>query len=202
MSLCACMVSTFSLDYMHTSVCVRTWVSLSLSLSLSFFFPCMLVPTCVRVYVCLCMCVCVCVFVYMCAWVWTTTLDKKKRTILEIRGEKNAVPRVISCSITRDKRRAKVVDSRGSDLAQRCQESLVIEHDITRGTAFLSPRISTMVLFFVQGSMSEITEVVHLLPYSKRMQVNLLYQIRETCLGAIYTRRITAAEEFCKAMHH
>ena len=36
-----------------------------------------------------------------------TTLDKKKRTILEIRGEKNAVPRVISCSITSDQRRAR-----------------------------------------------------------------------------------------------
>ena len=35
-----------------------------------------------------------------------TTLDKKKRTILEIRGEKNAVPRVLSCSIKRDQRRA------------------------------------------------------------------------------------------------
>ena len=33
---------------------------------------------------------------------WT----KKKRTIIEIRGEKNAVPRVISCSIRRDQRRA------------------------------------------------------------------------------------------------
>ena len=31
----------------------------------------------------------------------------KKRTILEIRGEKNAVPRVISCSITSDQRRAR-----------------------------------------------------------------------------------------------
>ena len=30
----------------------------------------------------------------------------KKRTIIEIRGEKNAVPRVISCSIRRDQRRA------------------------------------------------------------------------------------------------
>ena len=40
----------------------------------------------------------------------------KKGTILEIRGEKNAVPRVISCSIRRDQRRAKVADSRGSDL--------------------------------------------------------------------------------------
>ena len=76
----------------------------------------------------------------------------KKRTIFEIRGEKNAVPRVISCSITRDQRRAKVADSRGSDLALAW--SLVIEHDITRGTAFFSPRISRMVPFFVQGSSS------------------------------------------------
>ena len=30
----------------------------------------------------------------------------KKRTIIEIRAEKNAVPRVISCSIRRDQRRA------------------------------------------------------------------------------------------------
>ena len=74
----------------------------------------------------------------------------KKRTILEIRGEKNAVPRVISCSIRRDQRRAKVADSRGSDVALRW--SRLIEHDITRGTAFFSPRISMMVLFFGQGS--------------------------------------------------
>ena len=53
----------------------------------------------------------------------------KKRTILEIRGEKNAVPRVISCSIRRDQRRAKVADSRGSDL--RCADracSSMISH--------------------------------------------------------------------------
>ena len=42
----------------------------------------------------------------------------KKRTIIEIRGEKNAVPHVISCSIRRDQRRAKVADSRGSDLPE------------------------------------------------------------------------------------
>ena len=40
----------------------------------------------------------------------------KKRTILEIRGEKNAVPGVISSSIRRDQCRAKVADSRGSRL--------------------------------------------------------------------------------------
>ena len=30
----------------------------------------------------------------------------------------------------------------------------LIEHDITRGTVFFSPRISMMVLFFIQGSIS------------------------------------------------
>ena len=52
---------------------------------------------------------------------------QKKRTILEIRGEKNAVPRVISCSIGRDQRRAKVTDSRGSDLpcADRAWSSMI-----------------------------------------------------------------------------
>ena len=56
----------------------------------------------------------------------TTTLAKK-RTIIEIRGEKNAVPRVISCSIRRDQRRAKVADSRGSDLpcADRAWSSMI-----------------------------------------------------------------------------
>ena len=74
----------------------------------------------------------------------------KKRTILEIRGEKNAVPRVISCSIRRDQRRAK---SRGqSRIGLALRWSRLIEHDITRGTAFFSPRISMMVLFFGQGS--------------------------------------------------
>ena len=53
------------------------------------------------------------------ACVWIYYPGQKKRTIFEIRGEKNAVPRVISCSITRDQRRAKVADSRGSDLALR-----------------------------------------------------------------------------------
>ena len=52
----------------------------------------------------------------------------KKRTIFEIRGEKNAVPRVISCSISRDQRRAKVADSRGSDLpcADRAWSSMIL----------------------------------------------------------------------------
>ena len=55
--------------------------------------------------------------IYIYIYIYTTLA--KKRTIFEIRGEKNAVPRVISCSITRDQRRAKVADSRGSDLALR-----------------------------------------------------------------------------------
>ena len=78
----------------------------------------------------------------------TTTLAKK-RTILEIRGEKNAVPRVISCSITSDQRRARSDPRLSATFALRW--SRVIEHDITRGTALFSPRISKMVLFFWQG---------------------------------------------------
>ena len=39
----------------------------------------------------------------------STTLDKK-RTILEIRGEKNAVPGVISCSISAGQKSRTVVD--------------------------------------------------------------------------------------------
>ena len=65
-----------------------------------------------------------------------TALDKK-RTILEIRGEKNAVPRVISCSITSDQRRARSDPRLSATFALRL--SRVIEHDITRGTAFFSP---------------------------------------------------------------
>ena len=72
---------------------------------------------------------------------------QKKRTILEISGEKNAVPCVISCSIRRDQRRAKVADSRGSDLAQRW--SLVIEHDITRETLRHSSRLESRGWFFL-----------------------------------------------------
>ena len=76
----------------------------------------------------------------------------KKRTILEIRGEKNAVPRVISCSITSDQRRARSDPRLSATFALRWDRSRVIEHDITRGTAFYSPRISKMVLFYGQGS--------------------------------------------------
>ena len=40
----------------------------------------------------------------------------KKRNIIEIRCEKNAVPRVISCSISAGQNLPKVADSHGSDL--------------------------------------------------------------------------------------
>ena len=62
----------------------------------------------------------ICSVLYILPW-------PKKRTILEIRGEKNAVPRVISCSIRRDQRRAKVADSRGLDLpcADRAWSSMI-----------------------------------------------------------------------------
>ena len=60
---------------------------------------------------------------------------QKKRTILEIRGEKNAVPRVISCSITSDQRRARSDLRLCATFALRL--SCLIEHDITRGTAVL-----------------------------------------------------------------
>ena len=76
--------------------------------------------------------------------------QKKKRTILEIGGEKNAAPCVISCSIRSDQCRARSDPRLSATFALRW--SCVIEHDITRGTAFFSPQISKMVLFFGQGS--------------------------------------------------
>ena len=72
----------------------------------------------------------------------------KKRTIIEIRGEKNAVPRVISCSIRRDQRRASPIRHCPRLFALRW--SRLIEHDITHGTAFFSARISSMVLFLAR----------------------------------------------------
>ena len=77
---------------------------------------------------------------------------QKKRTIVEIRGEKNAVPRVISCSIRRDQRRAKVADSRGSDspCADRAWSSM-ISHVEQRSSRRESRRwlffLSTVVFF-------------------------------------------------------
>ena len=75
---------------------------------------------------------------------WT---KKKKRTILEICGEKNAVR---SCDIMLDDARStqsKVIRScpRLLPCADRASSS-IISHD---GTAFFSPRISEMVLFFL-----------------------------------------------------
>ena len=72
----------------------------------------------VRAHVCVCVCVCVCVFVL--PW-------PKKRTIIEIRGEKNAVPRVISCSIRRDQRRASPIRDcpRLLPCADRAQSSMI-----------------------------------------------------------------------------
>ena len=46
----------------------------------------------------------------------TTTLDKKKEPSSRFAARRTLFPRVISCSIRRDQRRAKVADSRGSDL--------------------------------------------------------------------------------------
>ena len=79
---------------------------------------------------------------------WT----KKKRTILEIRGEKSAVPHVISCSITSDQARARSDPRLSATFALRW--SRVIEHDITRGTAFFSPRISRWFFFLARVVLS------------------------------------------------
>ena len=74
----------------------------------------------------------------------------KKRTILEIRGEKNAVP---SCDIMLDDARSAQGKSRGqSRMTLPCVDhasSSMISQD---RTVFFSPRISGMVPFFGQGS--------------------------------------------------
>ena len=76
----------------------------------------------------------------------------KKRTIIEIRGEKNAV---LSCDIMLDDARSAQGKSRGqSRMTLPCVDrasSSMISQD---RTAFFSPRISGMVLFFGQGSSS------------------------------------------------
>ena len=94
----------------------------------------------------------------------------KKRTILEIRGEKNAVPCVISCSIRRDQRRAKVADRRGSDLpsADRAWPSM-IAHVEQRS----SRRESRWWFFFlsrvvVAHRMSFFSSVLTVLPFMER----------------------------------
>ena len=80
---------------------------------------------------------------------------QKKRTILEIRGEKNAVPRVISCSIRRDQRRAKLADSRGSDLPALIAPDRAWYH--TWNSVLLAANLEDGS-FFVQGSTSLHTE--------------------------------------------
>ena len=76
---------------------------------------------------------------------WT----KKKNHHRDSRREE----RRSTCDIMLDQARAAQgrSDPRlSTTFALRC--SRLIEHDITRGTAFFSPRISRMVLFFVKGS--------------------------------------------------
>ena len=74
----------------------------------------------------------------------------KNRTIPEIRGEKNAVPHAISCSITRDQRMAKVADDLAPTLIA-CDQAWYhkIEqcslHEFRDGSFFF-------FFFFVQGS--------------------------------------------------
>ena len=64
--------------------------------------------------------------------------------------------RCSTCDIMLDQARSAQGKSRGqSRIGLALRWSRLIEHDITRGTAFFSPRISMMVLFFVQGSKSK-----------------------------------------------
>ena len=81
----------------------------------------------------------------------STTLDNKKRTtITEIRGEKNAVR---SWDIMLNDARStqgKVI--RDCPRLLPCADSASSSMISHNGTAFFSPRISGMVLFFVQGS--------------------------------------------------
>ena len=77
-------------------------------------------------------------------------------------GQKNNHPRDLrreercsTCDIMLDQARSTQGKSRGqSQIGLALRWSRLIEHDITRGIAFFSPRISMMVLFFVQGSTS------------------------------------------------
>ena len=79
----------------------------------------------------------------------STTLDKKENHPRDSRREE----RCSTCDIMLDQARSAQGKSRGQSLIGLAQRwSRLIEHDITRGTAFFSPRISMMVLFFVQGS--------------------------------------------------
>ena len=61
--------------------------------------------------------------------------------------------RCSTCDIMLDQARSAQGKSRGqSRIGLALRWSRLIEHDITRGTAFFSPRISMMVLFFGRGS--------------------------------------------------
>ena len=78
-----------------------------------------------------------------------TTLAKKKNHHRDSRREE----RCSTCDIMLDQARSaqgKSDPRLSATFALRW--SRLIEHDITRGTAFFSPRISRMVLFFGQGS--------------------------------------------------
>ena len=88
-----------------------------------------------------------------------TTLDKKKRTIPEIRGEKNAVP---SCDIMLDDAHSAQGKSRGQarmtlPCVDRASSSMISQDR----TAFFSPRISRMVLFFAQGILGAVANYRH-----------------------------------------
>ena len=81
-----------------------------------------------------------------------TTLAKKKNHPRDSRREE----RCSTCDIMLDHARSAQGKSRGqSRIGLALRWSRLIEHDITRGTAFFSPRISMMVLFFGQGSKFE-----------------------------------------------
>ena len=79
----------------------------------------------------------------------STTLAKKKNHHRDSRREE----RCSTCDIMLDQARSAQGKSRGQSLIGLALRWLrLIEHDITRGTAFFSPRISMTVLCFGQGS--------------------------------------------------
>ena len=104
-----------------------------------------------------------------------TTLAKKKNHPRDSRREE----RCSTCDIMLDQARSAQGKSRGqSRIGLALRWSRLIEHDITRGTAFFSPRISMMVLFFGQGSRCE--SILHILEplYIKLMEPNLCKQLQ------------------------
>ena len=75
--------------------------------------------------------------------------QKKKNHPRDSRREEHCS----TCDIMLDQARSAQGKSRGqSRIGLALRWSCLIKHDITRGTAFFSPRISKMVLVFVQGS--------------------------------------------------